>query len=188
MDKTKMRHSEILRILSNAIAPLKRQVQLMIGRAIITTINDSPGIQQVNLKIYADDVKDKTELFSQFGFVSSPPPGTECIMLSVGGNRDHGVVIATEHRDLRLKGLASGDSAQYNKNGKYIMLKGDNCEMLLSKLKINNASHELMAVLYEFMDEVSKGKVTTAIGPQTWDPATKTILDNVKAKALTFKV
>lgn len=183
-----MRIEDVLKILRQYIAPLKRRVQLMVGRAIITAANDSTNIQQVSVKIYADDVKDKTESFSQFGFTSNPPNGTECIILSVGGNRDHSVIVATENRDLRLKGLAPGDSAQYNKNGKYIKLIGDDCEMLLSKLKIENDSNELIAVISEWMDEVSKGLVITAIGPQPWDPATKTKLEAVKAKLDTFKV
>jgi phage gp45-like len=108
-------------------------------------------------------------------------------MLSVGGNRDHGIVIATEHRDHRFKNLDEGDTVLYNKNGKYIHLKGDNIEALVSKLKIENDSHEMVAVLSEFMQEVIDGLTFTAIGPQPWIPATKAKLEAVKTKMDTFK-
>lgn len=172
---------------SDMVRPLQNKVLLMVGRGIILAVNDGTKIQQLQITLLADEVKDQVESFQHFGFTSNPPQNTECIMVSVAGSRDHGVVIATENRELRLKGLAPGDSAQYNKNGKHIWLKGDNAEMLLEKLKIQNSSHEMVAVLSEFMDEVTNGLVITALGPQPWEPGTKAKLVAVKAKLDTFK-
>lgn len=179
---------QLIKFFSKAISPLKRKVQLMVGRGILLAINDSKDIQLLQGSFLAGETKDQTESFQHYGFTSNPPPGTECIMVSVGGNREHGVIIATENREFRLKDLPTGDSAQYNKNGKYIKLLGDNADILIEKLKITNSSHELVAVLSEGMDEVIKGKTITLMGPQPWDPATIVLLQAVKDKLDTFKI
>lgn len=180
---------EIRKAVTSMVMPLKNKILLMVGRGIIMAVNDSNKIQQMQITLLADEVKDQVEVFNHFGFTSNAPGGSECIMLSVAGSRDHGVVIATENREMRLKGLVSGESAQYNLNGKYIWIKeSDNIEMLLKKIKIQNDDHEMITVLSEFMDEVIKGLTITAIGPQPWEPATKAKLEAVKEKLDTFKV
>lgn len=180
---------DIRKVVADTLRPLKNKILLLVGRGVILAVNDAEKIQQLQATLLADEVKDQIESFAHFGFTSNPPEGTECIMVSVAGSRDHGVIVATENRDLRLKGLASGESAQYNKNGKYIWIKNNNnVEMLLAKLKIQNDNHEMVAVLSEFMDEVIKGLTITALGPQPWEPATKAKLQAVKAKLDTFKV
>ncbi len=183
-----MKLENLVRFFNKAISPLKRKVLLMIGRGVMLAVTDSEKIQLVQLSLLEGETKDKVESFAHFGFTSNPPIGSDCIMLSVGGNREHGIIIGTEHRDFRLKDLASGDSAIYNKNNKYIWLKGDDIEIALSKLKIENDSNELMAVLSEWMEKVISGKVVTAIGPQPWTPDTLAQLDAVKVKMDSFKV
>lgn len=183
-----MNIDSLIKFFNKAIAPLKRKVQLMIGRSVLTAISDSPNIQLCNVNLLADETKDQVEVFNHFGFSSNPPPGSEGIMLSIGGNREHGVIVAHEHRDHRYKDLPSGDSILYNKNGKYIWIKGNDIEMLLSKIKIENDSHEAITVISDFMDKVINGYVFTAIGPQQWMPDTKALLQAEKDKFDTFKV
>ena len=178
---------DIRKVVRDIVKPLQNKVLLLVGRGILLAVKDDQKIQQLQVTLLADEVKDQVESFAHFGFTSNPPANTEVIMVSVAGSRDHGVVIATENRELRLKGLASGDSAQYNKNGKYFWLEGDNGKMLVEKLSITNSSHEMVAVLSEFMDEVIKGLTITALGPQPWEPGTKAKLEQVKAKLDTFK-
>ena len=182
-----MRVEDVVRIIRQTIRPIKNKILLSIGRGILLAAKDDKGIQQVQLTLLADEVKDQVESMAHFGFSSRPPKGSDLVMVSVGGNRDHGIVVASEHRESRFKNLAEGDSVLYNVNGKYIHLKGDNIEALVSKLKIENDSHEMVAVLSEFMQEVIDGLVFTAIGPQPWIPATKTKLEAVKTKLDTFK-
>jgi len=182
-----MQAADLIKFISRAIAPIKRKIALTVGRGLLLAIKDSEGLQQVQLTLLADEVKDQVELMGHFGFTSNSPIGSEAVMLSVGGNREHGIIIATEHRDKRLKDVASGDSATYNGNGKYVWLKGDDIELLLSKFKVENDSHELMVVLVEWMEKVIEGETLTAIGPQPWTPETVVLLEEVKAKLETFK-
>ena len=178
---------KIARIFNQMIRPLKRSVLLMIGRGVLTALDSSKDIQLASVNLLADESKDKTEFFQHFGFTSRPPSGSDAIFLSLGGNRDHGVIIGSESRAHRLKDLDQGDCALYNVNGKHIWLKGDNIEMKLAKLVINNDSHELVAVLHEYFEAVRDGLTVTAIGPQPWDAGTIANLQAVIDKLETFK-
>lgn len=179
---------KIQRLFEAMIRPLRNRVLLMIGRGILTAVNADKDIQLASVNLLADETKDKTEIFQQFGFTSYPPPQTECIMLSVGGNRDHGIIIATEKRDLRLKGLSEGDSALYNKKGKFLWLNEDDLKGLVSKIEINNDSHELISVLVEYFETSRDALNNTAIGPMPKTAASKAALTAVIDKLKTFKV
>lgn len=93
---------------------------LMIGRCVLTAIDDSTKAQTVQAKILHDEVRDDVERFQQFGFTSVPDPsaGTiEGVVVFVGGNRAHPIVIATEDRTNRPKNLSAGESALYTAGG-----------------------------------------------------------------------
>lgn len=185
-----MNLDDLINFFNRAIAPLKRRVMLMVGRAIITAIDDSKDIQQLQLKIYADEVKDEVEHFQEFGFRSHPPIGSEAIIFALGGNREHGVVIGTEHRPSHagIPVLDEGDCVVYNKNGKYIHIVGDNIDVFLDKLSIRNDNEEMVKTLSDFMQEVIDSLNITAIGPQPLTPETRELLQDVKDRFDTFKV
>lgn len=109
---------DIARIFSRLIAPLSRRVRLMVGRAVLTAVNDAGGLQTVQVKLLADEVRDGVERMQQYGFTSVPLPGAEGVMVSVGGSRDHGIVIAMDDRRYRIKGLQPGEVAVYTDEDK----------------------------------------------------------------------
>lgn len=53
------------------------------------------------------------ELFQHYGFTSSPPDGTQAIVLPLGGRTPQSVVIATEPAAGRFQLDARGESAMY---------------------------------------------------------------------------
>lgn len=118
-----MKQDDLINFFKRAMQPLKDRVLLMVGRAIITAVKDDKAIQQFQLKALAEESFDKVEHYQQFGFTSNPPPGTEAIILSLGGNRENMVAIATDNRELRKKNLALGEMAIYTHDGTYIHLK-----------------------------------------------------------------
>lgn len=178
----------IRRIVEQMLRPIKHSVLLMIGRGILTAVDASKDIQLCSVNLLADETKDKTEMFQHFGFTSYPPAQSEAIMLSVGANRDHGIIIATEKRDLRLKGLSEGDSALYNKEGKYLWMNEKNLKGLVEKIEIHNDSNELISVLIEYFEKNRDGFNETIIGPMPKAPVTVTALTEVIDKLKTFKV
>jgi phage gp45-like len=102
------------------VAPLQRRVMNMVARAVIQGIKDDGKIQKLQLTVMADEVLDGVDRIQEFGFSSTPPVGAQAVLLSLGGNRDHCVVIATEHGPARPQGIAAGESAVYSV-GKFIV-------------------------------------------------------------------
>lgn len=100
---------------------MRAKVQLMVGRAILSAINDGGAVQTVQAQLMADEVQDDAERIQQYGFTSVPLPGAEAVLVFVGGNRDHGLVIATEDRRYRKTGLQPGEVCLYTDEGDSII-------------------------------------------------------------------
>lgn len=95
-----MRWDQLENILQRAMKPMKDRLLLMVGRAVIKAVNNSPNVQELQLAVLAGESIDKVQNFQQFGFVSNPPIGSEGIMVALGGNRENCIVIATENRQV----------------------------------------------------------------------------------------
>lgn len=114
----------MIRLVEKMLAPLKRRVDLMLSRAIITLVNDDPKLQGLQITLLAGEVADDIERFQEYGFSSVPEKGAEAIALAVGGNRNHLVVVATDDRRYRPTGLQAGDVVNYNSAGAKVLLRG----------------------------------------------------------------
>jgi phage baseplate assembly protein V len=95
---------------------------LLVGVGRATLVDDSGGVQMLQLKLGALELRDRTPRLADFGFTSYPPAGSDAALLFVGGDRSNGVVIATGNQTYRLKGLASGDAAIYDSRGQSVWL------------------------------------------------------------------
>lgn len=92
-------------------------------RGRLTRVNSAVKIQQAQVNALAGEQLQDTELFQQFGFTSNPPAGTQCIILPLGGQTSHSLIIATEHENYRIAQLASGEMAIYSMDGAYVAIK-----------------------------------------------------------------
>jgi phage gp45-like len=90
----------------------------------------------VQVKLLAGEVRDGLERVQQYGFSSVPPVGSEAVVIFVGGNRGHGVVIGTEARGQRHAGQAAGTVAVYDGAGHVIVLTP-------SGIQIDGGGHNL---------------------------------------------
>lgn len=107
---------------------LSRRVRLMVARSIVRLVSDSDGIQTLQLSILRGETQNEVERFQNYGMTSVPLSGAEAAVVFVGGNRDHGLVIAVDDRRYRVKGLADGEVCVYTdedsgENGHRIHLK-----------------------------------------------------------------
>lgn len=114
--------SAIERMLKRMLAPVKRRVSLMVTRAIINLIDDSDGMQLVQLDRLSDVTSDEAEHFQPFGLSSHPPKESEAIGLAVGGDQDHIVAICAQHRDHRPTNLNEGETKIYSAHGNTLLL------------------------------------------------------------------
>jgi phage baseplate assembly protein V len=112
----------MIQVIQKMLAPMHRRVALMVSRAVIVMVNDSLKMQGVQVNLMADVTRDGVERFQNYGLTSNPHPGAEAIVVSVGGNQDHGIAIAVDDRRYRLVGLAEGEVALYDDLGQKVQL------------------------------------------------------------------
>lgn len=105
------------------LGPMLRRLRLAVGRAVVTLVNDGLKLQGVQVALLADEVRDSVERFQNYGLTSHPHAGAEAIVVSVGGNRNHPVVICVDDRRYRLKSLAPGEVALYSDEGDWVWFK-----------------------------------------------------------------
>ena len=113
-----MNFSHIVSRIQAAFAP---------GR-IFTTKDDGP-VQLVQLRTGPDELIDDVPLILHYGFAMRPPADTLGFAVFAGGNRNQGVVVATNHPVHRLKNLEPGDAAIYDNRGRWIWLKDGKIEI-----------------------------------------------------------
>ena len=95
---------------------LRRRVMLMVGRAVLTVVNDETGLQLVQVEGLRGEVIDAAERFQIYGLTSHPLPGADALVLSVGGIRQHPVVLIDDRRH-RVKELEEGEVCIYTERG-----------------------------------------------------------------------
>lgn len=115
--------NDIRKIIKIMIKPLASRIQMIVARAVIESVKDGGGIQFIKSNLLADENRDNMERFQEYGFTSVPLADAEAIVIFPGGNREHGLVIATNDRTFRLKSLADGEVALYTDEGDKIHFK-----------------------------------------------------------------
>ncbi|ATB63769.1 phage baseplate assembly protein domain-containing protein [Pseudomonas mosselii] len=83
------------------------------------------------------------ELMQHYGFVSGPLAGAEYIVIPVGGNTNHSVVIASGDGRYRLK-VADGEVALYTDEGDSIHLKRGRTIEVKTETFVVNASTKVV--------------------------------------------
>lgn len=120
---------------------MRGKVRLMVGRAILAAIGDAGPIQTAQARLLADEMHDDMERVQEYGFTSVPLPGAEAVVVFVGGNRDHGLIVATDDRRYRIKGQQGGEVAIYTDEGDTIILKrGRTVEITTQTLLVKASS------------------------------------------------
>jgi phage baseplate assembly protein V len=108
------------------IAPLARRVMLTVSRGTLGGVDDAGGLQRSQVTMLAGEVRDNVERVQPFGFSSVPLPGADCLVICVGGNRDHPVIVNVDDRRHRPAGLEAGEVCIYSPQaGHRVTLKAD---------------------------------------------------------------
>ena len=124
-------------------------------RGKLTLTQSGESIQRVQVQGLADETLQDIEQLQQFGFTSHAPAHTDVIVIPLGGDTSHGIVIASEHGSFRVKNLQSGEVAVYDQSGSSIVLKRGklieiNCDNLVinasQKVQINSPLTETSTV------------------------------------------
>jgi phage baseplate assembly protein V len=132
----------MIRAMQKLAAPMQRRVRLMVGRCVLKLISDAAKMQTAQVSLLEDEVRDGVERMQNYGFTSVPLAGCEGVMVCVGGNRDHGIIVATDDRRYRIANLQGGEVAIYTDEngtglGMRIVLKRDRIiDVFCDKLNI----------------------------------------------------
>ncbi len=97
--------------------PMKIRIMGMLRFGVINSLDDTKTYQSVQVETLRDVVKDGVPRFQNYGFSSSPQPGSDAIVVNIGGDQSGSVIIACENRKYRFKGLASGEVVLYTDEG-----------------------------------------------------------------------
>lgn len=107
--------------IAKVIAPLHRRVRGMVARGVLALVDDANGVQRVQVQV-GEQTLDGLDRPQQFGFSSHPPAGSEVVVVFVGGNRDHGVIVSEGDRAHRPTAAEPGTVTLYDGAGHRITL------------------------------------------------------------------
>lgn len=106
------------------LAPLGRAISMMAGRAVVRLVNDETARQLLQVEILKGELRDKVEHVQNYGFTSHPFPGSDAIVLALGGSREQSVALIVDDRRYRLL-LVQGEVAIYDDLGNFAALLRD---------------------------------------------------------------
>ena len=115
-------------------------------RGKITLVVSSEPIQRVQLSGLADETLQDLEHLQEYGFASHPPDGSEAVVIPLGGNTSHGVIVCSQHGSYRIKNLKPGETAIFNHEGAKIVIKqGKIIEADCDVYRVNCKQYEVNA-------------------------------------------
>ena len=133
--------NQINQVANNVVDSIRQ-----VFRGSLNLVKSGDDIQKVQVSALADETLQDVELMQHFGFTSVPPANTEAVIIPIGGQSSHGVVVATEHGSFRVKNLKNGEVAIYDKSGSTIILKdGRAIEVDCDVFKVNCKQYEVTA-------------------------------------------
>lgn len=140
--------------LNRWISPLRLRLAALVGRGVLTTVDDTGKAQRVQLELLAGEVRAGLERLQAYGFTSHPQTGAEAITLNVGAIPGHQVVIMVDDRRYRLTGLDRGEVAVYDDLGSSIVLRRGN------KIEVTAAAKVLVTAPEVEISASTKATVT----------------------------
>ena len=116
--------------MQNQLRGLGRRIAMLAARAVLAATDDNKGVQEAQLDLLSEETRTGAQRVQEYGFTSHPHPGAEVVTLSLGGAREHMVVIAVDDRRYRLRALAEGEVALYDDRGAKVHLTRNGLELV----------------------------------------------------------
>jgi phage gp45-like len=98
---------------------LKNKISMMIGRAIVNTINNSKLTATIQVTALNGDIIPDVEYLSPYGFEGMPSK-SQTVIVSINGNKDQALAIVLHDRDSRPKDLSLDETKLYSKFGGFV--------------------------------------------------------------------
>lgn len=118
--------ADLFAIARRLIEPVLHRVKLLAQRGVVRSSDDGTKALELEIAVLARESLRGVERFAHFGLTSRPPIGAEVVVLALGGNRDHPIVVADEDRRARPVGtLEEGEVCIYAQGPSRITLRAD---------------------------------------------------------------
>lgn len=127
--------------MNQILRDIRTRIAMLIGFGKTTLSDDSGNSQKV--QYYNNmEVRDGTIRYTDFGFSSSLPAGSDVLIAYLNGNRSDAIIIASNHPSSRHLNLKSGESVLYNQWGLHILMteEGVVVEAKNKEVTVNNAN------------------------------------------------
>ncbi|GCE89431.1 bacteriophage protein [Komagataeibacter diospyri] len=104
-----------------------RRVMMMVGIGrLLADTNENRSTPTVQAALAAGEIRGDVPLMQEYGLASRPVPGSDAIIIFVGGDRTRGIAIATGDQRGRPTDLQPGEVCLYHpRTGSRIWLKAD---------------------------------------------------------------
>ena len=160
-------------LVARMMGPLARRVRLMVARAVVTAIGDAGKIQSAQVKLLDGEVRDLVEILHQYGFSSMAHGEPEGLYFSVGGDRDHGVMICVADRKFRFRSLKPGEVVMYDDLDQKVHLTRDGITAYTPKTLRIDARDIVMHASHSWSWDVNGyGERWTCLGGSAWEHKT----------------
>jgi phage baseplate assembly protein V len=165
--------------MSGPIERIANRVKQYLGLARIDSVSDANELQLVKITGLADEEQSNLERIQDYGITSNPPVGSEAVVLYVGGNKDHGVVIKTDSGEFRIQPLESGEVCIYSQHGQKILLD-ENGDIVFNDgtdfmVRFNELKTGFDQLVSDFNAHAHGGSVDSLAGPCTILPPTTAV-------------
>ena len=178
--------------LTRFLNPIKRQIFLLIGKAILTKVNNvgktgfhdsgtRPNPQRIDINWFGQltDI----ERAQPYGFETYPKADTaKCVLVSPDGSRSNAFVIMVQDDEYRPTDLIEGDVCLYDKDDARIKCSG-------GKVAIGNKDNgnELLDLFDKLLTELLKPVDLTGTASTGKLFKIETALQDIQAKLATIK-
>jgi phage gp45-like len=101
----------------------------MVGRCVLSAAKAS-GLMVMQIQALEGETIEGAERIENYGLAGNPPGGAEGVMVEAGGDRDHVLIVAMEHRGFR-PAVAGGEVKVYSQFEQFIHLD-QNGDLIIS--------------------------------------------------------
>jgi phage baseplate assembly protein V len=100
-------------ITDRVLSPIKRKIFNLIGRGILSLVDNSLKTQRIQLSCLKDETLSEVERLEEYGFTTYPLTESEPLVLFFNGDRTHGLCICVNDRRYRPLNLQEGEVCIY---------------------------------------------------------------------------
>lgn len=164
--------------LNRWVGPLKKIIQSLIIKGILSAVNDSKSLQLIRVTIGKNEALSNVERVQPFGLSSYPPLDSEVVLLCAGGSREKAVAICIENSSSRVKNQEEGEvnlyidslhRIQIRPNGE-INIIADKVNIQSGEIRIGDGLLHKSLATEDFVEQVYKLHVHPAPGGTTSAP------------------